>query len=70
MSKYDYLAALLQAPGPSGNLTHRFCTAEVAGSIPASPTLKILRFAGKTWMAVEGSGHALAHCAATVQQRG
>jgi hypothetical protein len=26
----------------------RIHTAEVAGSIPASPTLKILRFAGKT----------------------
>jgi hypothetical protein len=32
-------AAILQAPESSGKLSYRFCTAEVRGSNPASPTL-------------------------------
>ena len=47
----------------------RFHTAEVAGSKPASPTFRILQFAGKIKDTVENSIDLSTLCAATVQQR-
>jgi hypothetical protein len=47
-------AGILQSLETSSKLSYCLHTAEAAGSNPASPTLKILRFAGKTWKAREG----------------
>ena len=45
-------------------------TAEVAGSIPASPTLKISCFADKTQVKKSTLNARRDPCAATMQQRG
>jgi hypothetical protein len=50
--------------------TESLHTAEVAGSIPASPTQKTRRFAGKTFIKIEHVEGSSASCAATAQQRG
>jgi hypothetical protein len=63
-------AGILQALEDSGKLSRFSYKEEVAGSNPASPTLKKRYFAGKTGCMRKGPSMSQGFCAATVQQRG